>query len=119
MGWERIGEAGGFALYIHNADPIPPGSVILPSGGSDSECEQQIVFPCLQKKPEPAAWMLSWADCNCDPEADEADPKVTSCCHACLAALLDGLEKQEVAECGGCGLLFRPGKAMVADVVEL
>lgn len=100
-------------------EPVPDPLTAVVGGTVRGPCEHSLAFPCTVKHPRGADWMLKWADCNCDQEAEGSIPQVSAVCSVCLDSIVTSLKTKGGMACSGCGLIYNPADMMIADVVEL
>ncbi len=78
-------------------------------------CQYNYVAPCLAKSPQPAAWVVHTAECNCD---EEPEDRVVAYCEACFRDLWTAMNQALGIQCK-CGVVFKPARSAFADVVRV
>lgn len=86
--------------------------------GVPMECEVNMVHPCTIRHPQPAEFIMVWADCNCDPASPDYEGTVTIC-KSDAKSFMAELRAMHSIECQVCAFTYIPAIRIVREVVPV
>lgn len=108
------------AIPEAEVDPTAPSMEEARSvvGDVPIPCDINGVHPCTVKHPEPAKFLIVWADCNCDPLGKDYEATAANCLGD-FEEFAEFINNEDHVHCPACDFLYRPAHRMIKAVVFL